>query len=233
MEASQLIGPAVVAAIVAGVITVIGMVVSSRTAKRLHLEKLAFDEKLAERKFEFDKEIAERKFSLDARLSDRKRQQDLAEEVLAGFCEIRDLMRAVRSPAGYEGEGKTRRREPGETDDIARQKDSYFAVLERFELRRETIARVMSREHRMAAWFGAEVEVPFRELHEALVRVTISARMLVMCAGDGTRRSDPPSWKKWESDIWWGVEDPDPIATKIDAVVARIDQICRPILSSR
>jgi hypothetical protein len=53
MDFSSLIGPAVVAAGVSGVISVISLVVSNRTARRLHTEKLGFDSQLAERKFQF------------------------------------------------------------------------------------------------------------------------------------------------------------------------------------
>jgi len=230
MEWYPLIGPAVVAALVSGVISVVGFIVSSRTARGIHQEKLAFDDKLAERKFDFDKQLAERKFALDARLADRKRHQDLAEEVLVGFYEVHDLMMAVRSPGGYESEGKSRKRDPGENEDVAREKDTYFAILERFDARREPVAKLMSRQYRMVAWFGEEAAVPFKTLHEAIVNVTVSAQMLVRCAGDGGRRANTTSWTKWEEAIWWGLGDPDPVATKIDKAIEDIERVCRPIL---
>ena len=48
-----LIGPAVVAAVISSIVTVIGFFITTRAAKAMHREKLAFDQKLAERKFCF------------------------------------------------------------------------------------------------------------------------------------------------------------------------------------
>ena len=71
------------------------------TAKAMHREKLAFDQKLAERKFEFDKELAERRFKYDRDLHDHKRRIELAEEVLADFYEAREIILKACSPEAY------------------------------------------------------------------------------------------------------------------------------------
>ena len=57
MTPTDLIGPAVVAAIVSGVVSILGSIFSNRTTKRLHQEKLDADERLAERRFGFDVEL--------------------------------------------------------------------------------------------------------------------------------------------------------------------------------
>lgn len=229
MNWATLLGPAVVAAIVSGIISVVGFLVSARTARRLHREKLTFDERQAEQKFEFDKALAERRFDLDSRLADRKRRQELAEEVLSGFHQVRDLIRAIRSPMSFEGEAKKRVRLPSETDALARTKDNYHVILERLHDRHESIANLMSRQYRMQAWFGAEAAAPFDKLHQAITSVRVSAEMLVSCAGEGFQQSDPDTWKQWRRDIWWG-HQPDPIEAKVDEAVAAIEAICRPIL---
>ena len=125
MDYTSLIGPAVVAAVVSGVVSVVGLVVSTRTARVIHTEKLAFDPDLAERKFAFDKDLAERKVAADTALADKKltldrtfaawkRQTELAEQVLADFYEARDIIAAARSPADLEDEGNTRQKEAWE-----------------------------------------------------------------------------------------------------------------------
>jgi len=125
MDWGSFIGPAVVAAGVSGIVTVVGLIVSTRTARALHTEKLAFDreqatqklafdERLAERKVNADITLAEKKVALDASLADRKRRQDLAEEVLSSFYQMKDIIRAIRSPMSYEGEGKDRPKVEGE-----------------------------------------------------------------------------------------------------------------------
>lgn len=220
MNWASLIGPTIAPALIAGAVALFAVWINRRTTLKTHREKLAFDKQLAGEKAEYDRKAA-----------DRKRHQDLAEDVLAGFYEVRDAMQAIRSPMSYSSEGKTRKRPPDEPPEVGDRRDTYFAILERFEERRELIARVMSRRHRMVAWFGQEVGAPFDQLHKAIVTVTISARMLVQSVG--TPGIDAKRWGKWEAAIWWGAEDPDPVATEIDAAVAAIEQVCRPILSSK
>jgi hypothetical protein len=45
---------------------------------------------------------------LDTAAADRKRMQDLAEEVLAGFYEVRNIIPAIRYPTSGGDDGKTR-----------------------------------------------------------------------------------------------------------------------------
>jgi hypothetical protein len=54
MDVSSVIGPAVVAAGVSGIISIVSSVMSMRAARRIHMEKLEFDRDLAERRFEFE-----------------------------------------------------------------------------------------------------------------------------------------------------------------------------------
>ncbi len=57
MDWTSLIGPAVIAAVVSGIVAVIGFIVSTTTARTIHTEKLDFDRHLAQQKFEFDKDL--------------------------------------------------------------------------------------------------------------------------------------------------------------------------------
>jgi len=182
MDWGALIGPAVVAAGVSGFISVVGLVVSTRTARAIHAEKLAFDrdqaaqklafdERLAERKFEFDKELAERKFQYDHDLHDHKRRVELAEEVLSSFYQMVDIIKAIRSPFGYAGEGKSRPIVADETPEVAQQRDTYYSLVERFEARRKEMADLLSRRYHMIAVFGKEVGEAFDFLNNALSRL--------------------------------------------------------------
>ena len=93
--------------------------------------KFEFDKELAGRKFEFDKQLsahkldadtalAEKKVQLDAALADRKRRQDLAEQVLSGFYQVRDAVRAIRAPLTYQEEANARPQVEHELAEVAR-----------------------------------------------------------------------------------------------------------------
>lgn len=230
MDWKTLIGPAVVAAIISGLVAIIGFWISSRITRAVHGERLAFEREQTERRVTAEIALAEKKVALDRAFETWKRRADLAEETISDFYELRDIMKSVRSPASYEGEGRTRRRDPNESEEMARSRDTYFAILERLNSHRETIAKLMSRQYRMVALFGKDAAEPFKLLYGAIGSVTVSARMLIRCTGE-TDRPPSASFRKWEADIWSG-HDPDPVGTKIDQAVDAIEWVCGPILEA-
>ncbi|MGH6840493.1 MAG: hypothetical protein ACREDV_00125, partial [Methylocella sp.] len=79
MDFASLIGPAVVAACVSGFISIVGMIVSNRTARAIHPEKLGFDRDQADRKISADIALAEKKLAVDRTFAAWKRRTELAE----------------------------------------------------------------------------------------------------------------------------------------------------------
>jgi hypothetical protein len=99
-------GIAVIAAVGSFIAGLAGAGISSWTIRSTHSERLAADEKLAERKFEFDTQLAEKKFRLDAAFADRKRRQNLAEQALTDFYSARDVITWARFPGAFGNEGQ-------------------------------------------------------------------------------------------------------------------------------
>ena len=232
MDPAALIGPAVVAAVVSGIVAAIGFFVNRSTSLKIHQQKLNADRDLAERKTNADIGLAERKFRLDMMLADRKKRQDLAEEVLSGFYQMGDIVRAVRSPLSYPSEAKDRIKPEGESEIVGRQRDSFYAIIARFEMHRQDIADIVARRYRMVAWFGASAEQPFQLLQEALNNIITSAQLLVQWSGDrpSVAHTNTDLWHKMQRDIWWSGDDTDPVAAKIAAAIKQMEEICRPIL---
>jgi hypothetical protein len=142
MDWTSLIGPAVIAAAVSGVISIVGLVVSTRTARAIHSEKLVFDRNLAERKFEFDKDLAERKFRYDRDLHDHTRRVELAEDVLTAFYRVQVVLVHVRSPLSLGNEGEQRPRRGYESESLARLRDSYYVPIARLNREAEVFAKL-------------------------------------------------------------------------------------------
>ena len=180
--------------------------------------------------------LAEKKIALDASLADRKRRQDLAEEVLSSFYQMVDTIRAIRSPGGYGDEGKDRPKPPGESPDVARMRDAYYAIVERFEARRKEMADLLARRYRMTAWFGKEAEEPFEIVYHALSTIIVSARLLIDWADQNLQRSTPDSlalWNKMRGDVWQGAATPDTIGDQVARAITLIELICRPVLQEK
>jgi hypothetical protein len=136
----------------------------------------------------------------------------------------------------YEGEGKDRPKIEGEKADVARLRDTYYAIIARFETHRKEIADLLSRRYRMSAWFGKEAEKPFDAIQQSLNTIIVSARLLVQWAGDNLAASSPDNaalWRKMQGDIWEGGAQPDPINAEITQAISSIEAICRPVLQTK
>ncbi|QOZ34417.1 hypothetical protein [Bradyrhizobium sp. CCBAU 53421] len=230
MASNDLIGPAVVAAIVSGIVTTIGFIVSNKTATKLHSEKLKFDERLAEKKFQFDIDLAERKFEYEKGLHDHKRRIEFGEELLAAFYRANDVLIAVRSPAAFGKEGSSR---PQEEDDpnIARKKDTYFVPLERLNKNGDFLSDFFSKRYRARAIFrDTQLDQAFQLLHEAIVAIQVSASMLMNTVSSPGQR-DFSFWEKREADIWAGFDE-DPVGAKIKQAIELADSTLGAVLEA-
>jgi hypothetical protein len=104
MDWISLIGPALVAAGVSGAIAVMGLIVTTRTVRRLRADRLEFDFALSAHKFNLDKVLTEIRAAAnrhDHQLSELKRTTELAEGAVAQFQQMKDIIAASRSPNGF------------------------------------------------------------------------------------------------------------------------------------
>ncbi|WCJ65030.1 hypothetical protein [Agrobacterium tumefaciens] len=120
MAWSSFIGPAVVAAVVSGIIAVIGMLVTRSTTLGIHREKIEADQLLARQKFDYDKQQAV-----------FKRRFELAEQFLADTYRLKSLLDYVRNGAAFSDEGATREASESESESLKRRRDVYFVPAER------------------------------------------------------------------------------------------------------
>jgi hypothetical protein len=231
MDWGSLIGPAVVAAGVSGFISIVSMVVTTRSARQLHSEKLASDRDLAERKFEFDKDLAERKFRYDRDLHSLKRQIELVEEVLVCFYQVRDVFESARFPGSFSDEGKERPRDPNETEDEARIKDAYYVPIARLNENIELFSKLHSYRHRFEAYFGPEAASAFAEIHRVRVEIFSAAEILIMDYRERKPDPDPEFTKQQKEIIWKRHSKADPLEERVSKAIEKVEQVCRPFLS--
>jgi hypothetical protein len=222
---TSLIAPAVVAA----VISLIGVAISVRTTRAIHRERLEAEHQLAERRLRADIDLAEKKFRLDRALADWKRRTDLAEQVLADFYKAGDLFSSARSPLALEGEGRSRKRQNTETEDEAQQRDAIYAPFERLLKHLDFFSELHARRYRFRALFGPDSIKPFQALLAAYNDVALATRILV--AGRRTTLT-VEQLNKYEATIGWGLDDEDAIKKAIDQAISDMEAICRPVLET-
>lgn len=233
MDWGALVGPAVVAAVVSGVISVVGMLVSRATTVKLHSEKLDADRALTERKVQADIDLAREKFEYDRRQAVFRRRFELAEQFLADVYRLRSMMRFVRSGVSFGHEGETRTAQGAESETVKRTRDNYFVPSERLHAENEFLAAMFARQTTCHAHFGAEADKAFTLLHEAIHHVRVASSLLVEWTGDHDQ-ADRHTMEKLRRDIWQPMAahaGKDEIGNKIEEAVHIVERLCQPVLA--
>ncbi|NNC15235.1 hypothetical protein HJC22_05735 [Corallococcus exiguus] len=234
---TSLLGPAVIAAAISGTISVIALLLSLRTTKLIHTERLTFERNQIENKFRSDIALAEKKLELDRALADWKRQTELAEQVLSDFYRARDLFMAARSPGSFPGEGATRPQDDNESKSDAEHLNAIYAPFERLTKNNSFFADLHARRYRFMALFGTEAAQPFDLLRAAHSEIFTATEILLEeeNALRLERRSPtaPEYIKEFKATIWRSHASKDIITPMLDTAVATIEKICRTVLEVR
>lgn len=230
MDWTTLIGPAVVAATISGLVGFITVWVSARNARAIHTEKLTFDAEQAERRAGAEIALAEKRVALDRALATWKRRTELAEETLADFYKARDIIHDARSPFLIEGEGSTRQREPLETEEDTRTLNAYFATAERLIDNAELFSQLQARRYRFLALFGGEAAEAYDQIFRVRREVIGAVRKLIATHSHRDRTPMAQNRGGWEAVAGWGYEGDDPVAARVNQAIAAIEHICRPVI---
>lgn len=234
MIGSDLIGPAVVAAAVSGIVTTIGFFINRSTTLATHKEKLAADQSLAERRFEFDKALARERFLYEKQQAVFRRKFELAEAWLGEVYRFREIMEFVRNGVAHTGEGEQRSQDAGDSEATKRLKDIYFVPIERIQRQNEFLASLMTKQHACQALFGDEAKESFDNCDKAIRHVRAASITLIgMVQSDG-HFADKALGEKLLADIWSGyaraTKIEDSILVMINRAVTVAEALCRPVL---
>jgi hypothetical protein len=224
------IAPAVVAAVIAAMVSIIVAVINRATLRAMHGERLDLDRNLAERRASADIALAERKVALDRALEAWKRRTEFAEAVLTDFYQATEIIREARSPGGFGNEGGTRQKEDWETERDTRTLNSYFRTTERLLREREFFSQLYAKRFRFMAYFGNDAAQPYNELHRIYSEIVISVRILIDTHRNRDLGSLTNDRRRWESVIWAGTREDDPIPERLNQIVAAIETTCRPVI---
>ncbi|MFH2128011.1 MAG: hypothetical protein ABIK12_15955 [Pseudomonadota bacterium] len=107
-----------------------------------------------------------------------RRRIELAESALALFYEAEDVIKAIRSPFAYSGEGRSRKRSENETEEQSEILDQAYVAIERYQSREKLFAELMSLKYRMMVTFETSSREPFDELNGGIKQIIFAARKL-------------------------------------------------------
>lgn len=232
MDWNSLVGPAVIAALVSGIVAIVGFRYSAATAKSIHSERLEFDAVQSERKFQADKELAERKFEFDKAQHLHKRKFELAERLLADVYQFQQIVCDARRTYGFTDEGGTRKKPADEPSEIADLRNTYFAPVERLNKEHEFLAAFFAKRYSASAHFGHRAKVAFEHCTLAINAIHVASHMLIMTAGNQNNTDD--FINEMTSDLWFGraqtLQREDKVDVNINLAVTIMETICRPVL---
>jgi hypothetical protein len=227
---TTLIGPAVVAGVIAAAVSIIVAVINRATLRAMHRERLDLDRDLADRRANADIALAERKVALDRALEASKRRTEFAEEVLGDFYQARDIIQSARSPGGFGDEGATREKESWETESDTRFLNSYFRTLERLDKKTEFFAQLLARRYRFIAIFGPEAAKPYDDFWRVRGEIIVAVQMLLQTHRQRELGSLPQDRKTWETTMGWVHTAQDPIEVRLNQIIEDIEKTCRPVI---
>lgn len=167
-----------------------------------------------------------------------KRRMELAEEVLALFYQVQDVIREIRSPFGYGGEGSSRKGNPSETPQEKATLDNAHVVIERYMKHSEFFSKIHAVRYRFQAQFGREKTKPFEDLNGVIKDIVMASRQLGRYWSDRSPRTDQQQEEhrkkvqKLEAIFWEGGGE-DVTQPKVEALIAEMEKTCRDTLLSK
>jgi len=171
-----------------------------------------------------------------------KRKYELAEEVLSCFYEISDSFDKIRSPAGYSGEGKTRKRNDNETTEESEILDSAYVIIERYENEKAPFIKLRSMKYRFMALFGRKAGEPFNEINKLTIKLFIASKHLGnrYWKDQGRRHFTDEQFERhltkmneYEEIFWADYGETDKFKNEVNEVIKKIENICQKIIEKK
>lgn len=168
-----------------------------------------------------------------------KRKYELAEEVLSCFYEVSESFHIIRNPAGYVGEGKTRKRNENETDEESKILDNAYVVIERFEKEKAPFIKLKSMKYRFMVLYGKEAGEPFDEIVRLTNKLLLASNLLGhrYWKDQGRRKFTDEQFEKhlkemneYESIFWASFNQEDKFKEDVNKTISKIETICKRII---
>jgi hypothetical protein len=148
-----------------------------------------------------------------------RRKAELAEEVLAQFYRIRDVVAWARLPMPISPvAGET----AGEAAD--RHNAAVRAPVERLAAESQLFSELQASRYRFMAYFGEERAHPFEEIRAVHAEILAAAGELARGSGEHADR------ERWVQSVGWGRLDADALGTRLDRAIKEIEKTCRPLI---
>jgi hypothetical protein len=164
-----------------------------------------------------------------------KRKMELAEDVLTGTYEGRDVIRFLRSPGSFSGEGRDEmlKAEGTVTDNVP----AKYVIQSRMS-RAEVFNRLHASRYQLMAYFGPEAAEPLTDLAKIVRQIQVSAWRIDEIQGqmdrtgsEEARRLLQQSYERYSGFLWEGDPETDELVERVDEIVEQVEGFLAPTLS--
>jgi len=168
-----------------------------------------------------------------------KRQLELAEETLALFYEVRDVIAYIRNIVSFSNETEGIERGEDESEERYEARKQASIVFKRYNENQELFNKIHAMRYRFMAQIGKEQAEPFNELRKIVNEIFISARMLSQLWSRRHFRTQEQEDKHYksierhEAVFYEGIEEEDPIIPRLNKLVDEIEETCKSIISGK
>ncbi len=165
-----------------------------------------------------------------------KRRIELCEDVLTRIYEIRDSIDAIREPVVLGGEGSSRPKVEGETEQQRQRAEQAYVYYERFDKRREPFTELNGLRYRFMAIYGTEWATPFQTFVRIVNRIVMTAGARLRLRDDrqyygpdAARQAerDFERQERYDKILYKGYDDNDPIDQEIAIAIDQLETKCR------
>lgn len=166
-----------------------------------------------------------------------KRRIELSEETLEAFFAVRDAIAFIRNPFSNTEEGTTRKRRDHETETETELLNRAYIVYERYQAKKDVVARFATIKYRFMAAFGKDTEGIFTRTQKTLNSIFVAAQMLgthywqrqgrvKMAEEEFAKHLE--EMHKHEGVFWDHGKPDDEIGTNLNAILAEIERVTAP-----
>lgn len=171
-----------------------------------------------------------------------KRKYELAEEVLSCFYDISERFDIIRNPAGFVGEGQTRKRSEYETPSESKILDNAYVVIERYEREKAPFIKLKSLKYRFMVLYGKEAGEPFNEIVRLTNKLFFASHRLGRryWKDQGKKQLTQQQFERHllemeeqEAIFWADYGDKDEFKLEVNQTIAKIENICKRIIEKK
>jgi hypothetical protein len=163
-----------------------------------------------------------------------KKKLDLAEKTLALFYEARDNIKFIRNPAGFIGEGSTRKKDDKESEEETKILNQAYVIIERNNKVSARFSELFSLKYHFMAVFGKDNSEYFEDLNKTLNKIFIANNMLYgyylnpRTLRPVSQENEARFLKGFEEHerIIWDIGDNDEINKKINEIITGVEKVC-------